>query len=156
MNNFKKYLKARSSKGFTIFEIVIVIIVLSILYTLASFHISGLQAEAKIARAKGDLKTIELAINSYLKNKSACPPQEDYQTALLFCNPKILDKNLMDPFGATVNTLYSYIASSNQKYYAVYSLGSRGNGSVTVDNGGTVLVEGSAIYETNGYVTSNP
>ena len=154
MINLGKLLKRKSSKGFTIFEIMIVIMILAILYTIASFYTAGLQDEAKMAKAKGDLKVLELAVNSYLKNRGFCPSEEDYQTALLLCNPKVLEKNLMDPFGATINTLYTYSISNNQKYYAVYSVGTRRDGNITVDDSGAVVVEGSAIYESNGY--SNP
>ncbi len=141
----------KKRKGFTIIEILIVIMILGVLYTIAALYTAGMQDEAKIAKVKGDLKTLELALNGYLKNFKVCTPEENYQTTLLLSNSNILTKNVMDPFGATTNTLYAYTISDNQRYYAVYSVGPSKNGSTTIGDSGYIEIEGSPIYETNGY-----
>jgi hypothetical protein len=110
-----------------------------------------MQNEARIARSKGDLKTLRLALDSYFKNNDGCPPENGYQTSLLRTIPRILEKNLMDPFGATNNTLYSYNISGNGNYYVVYSVGTKRNGYSDISDEGVVLLEGWPIFETNGY-----
>lgn len=139
------------SKGFTLVEMLIVIAILAILYSLAAINVLGLQNEARIARIKGDLKTLKLAIETYLKDRTVCPMEDNYQRALLLSNPRILEGNLTDPFGATVSTLYSYGTSGNRRYFVVFSLGMHHDGSANIGNNGMVSAEGSAIYETNGY-----
>lgn len=139
------------NKGFTLIEMLIVIAILAILYSLAAASVSGMQHEAKMACAKGDLKTLELALNSYLKNRGSCPPADGYQTALLNAKPPIIDRNLMDPFGGSVNIMYPYSVSNNGDFYVVYSVGLKRDGYASVSDNGIILIEGSAIYETNGY-----
>lgn len=141
----------KSGKGFTIVELLIVISILAVLYNITAINVLGLQNEARYSRIKGDLKTLRLAIDTYIKNKGVCPQEDNYQRALILSKPKILEGNLFDPFGATVNTLYSYSTSANNQYYIVYSVGMRRNGSAGVDNRGELIIEGSVIYETNGY-----
>jgi len=138
------------SRGFTLVEVLIVIAVMAILYSITAASVSGMQNEARISRAKGDLKTLELAMDGYLKNKGACPSTENYQAALLDAVPRILDGNLFDPFGAAVNKLYPCIVSGNRQYYVVYSVGLERNGNAKVSDNGSVSTEGAAIYETNG------
>ena len=138
------------SKGFTLVEVLIVIAVMAILYSITAASVSGMQNEARISRVKGDLKTLELAMDGYLKNHGVCPIRENYQAALLDTVPRILDGNLFDPFGAAVNTLYDCIVSGNQQYYVIYSVGLERNGNAGVSDNGNISTEGTAIYETNG------
>lgn len=138
------------SKGFTLVEMLIVIAILAILYAMAAANVMGMQYEAKIARVKGDLKTLELALNSYFKNHDICPDKAGYQTALLLSKSNILTGNLLDPFAATANTQYSYDTSSNNYYYVAYSVGLGRNGSATVGNNGIVEKENDPICVTNG------
>ena len=145
-------MKRNKQKGFTVLEMLLVILILALLYSIAAFNITGLQKEARIAQAKGDLKTLELALTSYLKNTGVSPLADNYQTDLLSANPKILEENLVDPFGTTNSTLYSYIVSIDQKYFVVYSIGIKEDGSVELSANGNVVIKGAAIFETNGYL----
>lgn len=144
------YLSHSKAKGFTLVEMLIVIAILAILYAMAAANVLGLQYEAKIARVKGDLKTLELALNSYFKNHKVCPVKDGYQTALLQAKYNILNGYLYDPFGSTVNTQYSYDTSGNDFYYVAYSVGLGRNGSATVSNNGKVGIENEPILVTNG------
>ena len=57
----------------------------------------------------------------------------------------------MDPFGDTMNSLYPFCISNNNKNYVVYSVGLKRNGKAVIGNDGRVLIEGTPIFETNGY-----
>jgi len=141
----------RKSRGFTLVEMLIVIMILGILYSIAAANISGMQNEARMAKANGDLKTLELAMNSYLKNYGECPAKDNYQRTLIQSRNPIIHSNLFDPFGATMNTLYAYEVSEDSRYYIVYSVGAQRSGASTINNSGTIITSGSIIYETNGY-----
>ena len=143
--------KSKSVKGFTLIEMLIVLAILSILYSIAALNVTGMQTEAKIAKAHGDLKTLKLAIGLYIMNNNVCPDKEDYQRVLAQKAGNLLSGNLIDPFGVTMNTLYSYEISDNKQNYVVYSVGTERNGIAAIGNYGRVSAEGSAIFETNGY-----
>ena len=137
--------------GFTLIEVLIVIVVIAVILSFMGISVGGMQTEAKISKAKADLRTIQLALESYYKNhKEAFPPQNNYQRALILTNPQVLPGNMFDPFGGTVNTQYLYQLSSNGEYYVVYSLGMRRKGEASVSDTGTVAVSNQAIYVTNG------
>lgn len=141
-----------SGSGFTLIEMLIVIAIIAVLYTAAAAHIFELQMEARIARANGDLRTLQLAIETYLVNNKACPRFGNYQLDLLESTPQILTENLKDPFGPTMSTLYSYDTSPDLKSFVAYSVGAKMNGRAFVGNGGRVSVRGTPIIVTNGYM----
>jgi prepilin-type N-terminal cleavage/methylation domain-containing protein len=141
----------KNSKGMTLIEMLIVVAILAILYSMASAQVMGMQLEAKVARAKGDLKTLKFALDSYLKENKGCPRECDYQRILYYAKPTIVFCDLHDPFGTTMNCCYPYDTSANKEYYVVYSIGPKQNGKASVRNDGKVLIEGEPIFETNGY-----
>jgi prepilin-type N-terminal cleavage/methylation domain-containing protein len=142
----------KKSKGFTLIELMMVIFVLGIFYSIAAANVMGLQNEAKMSRVKGDLRTLQLAIESYAKKNIDCPRKDDYQVVLINSVPNILQGNLMDPFGRTYNTLYSYDVSSNMQYFVVYSVGSRRKGDASISNDGKVESNNDPIIITNGFI----
>lgn len=144
-------MKKSKSRGFTLIEVLIVIAILAILYSMAAANVMGMQTEAKIARAKGDLKTLKLAIDAYIKNNNACPKKDDYQYLLIRQSPNIVYGNLIDPFGTTMNTLYSFEISDNNENYVVYSIGPKKDGKAAIGNDGMVSISGTPLFETNGY-----
>jgi len=144
--------KKAGKKGFTVIELLIVMAIMAILYTIAAFYITGLQNEARTAKANGDLKVLQLALNTYQKNKGECPAEENYQATLILSSPRILEGNLKDPYGETPSTLYRYDVSDNGRFYVAYSVGPNRNGFASVGDEGNVLIEGAAIISTNGYI----
>jgi len=144
-------MKNTKNRGFTLIEIMIVLAILSILYSIAAANVMGLQTEAKVSRANGDLLTLKQALDSYIKNNSVCPKKDDYQRVLIMETPTIITGNLFDPFAKTMNTLYSFNVSGNKESYVVYSIGPNKNGDATVGNDGRVVTQGSAIFATNGF-----
>ncbi len=137
-------------KGFTIIELLIVMAVIAILVGIAVPSFRGIQTEAWKSKAEGDIKVIKIALESYYKSNNAFPAEANYQATLLAADPKILESNVYDPFGATSTTMYVYKLSGNAKYYVVYSVGSGGTGSATVSNAGIVTLTGAPIWISNG------
>ena len=62
-------------KGFTIIELLIVIAVISILVGIALPRFRGMREEGLIAQAKGELRTIQTALESYFIHNNAYPTQ---------------------------------------------------------------------------------
>lgn len=150
-------MKIRDNRGFSLVELLIIMAVLALLIAIAIPNFRGMQAEGRKAKAQGDLRTIKVAIESYYKNHGNQYPAEDnYQSTLINISPRVLEAYLYDPFGATTSTTYVYDLSTGDPatshYYVIYSVGPACNGSVAVDNGGTVTVSNDAIWESNGYL----
>jgi len=139
------------NKGRILIDVLMVIAILAVLYSITAVKIIGMQTEAKIAQTKADLKTLKFAIDTYIMRNNVCPKKDDYQRLLISQTPNIVFGNLMDPFGNTMNSIYPFDISSNKKNYVVYSVGLKRNGKAVIGNDGRVLIEGTPIFETNGY-----
>lgn len=135
-------------KGFTIIELLIVISVIAILVGIALPRFKGMKDEANIAKAKGELTSIQAAVESYWTHHSNVYPA-NIAAALTGAVPQILAVVPYDPFGATSTTAYGYVTAG--QYYVIFSAGPNGNGTVSVTDAG-VLSEtngASCIYVSN-------
>jgi len=144
------------SRGLTLIELLIVMVILAILIPMPYIGFKGLQNEANKTKAMGDIQVIKLACESYYKNNyNQYPPVNGYQSALLVAVPQIFDRMLYDPFGAIVTTRYSYKLSTDDpataKYYIVYSIGPQKDGTASVDNNGIVTTTNEVIWGSNGH-----
>lgn len=139
-------------KSFTIIELLIVIAVIAILVGIALPRFRGMQEEGKIAQAKGELRTLQTAVESYYIHNSNTYPA-NINAALTGATPNIIGATSpTDPFNGA--NLYGYATdgASPVKYYVIYSVGVGGNGSATVSTAGVVTETNgsSCIYVTNG------
>jgi len=82
--------------GFTLIELLIVIAIVGILGTIASISYSAYIDRAKIAQAKGDIRSIEVAISQY---------QADHVSKFPTSLAEVGKGSLLDPWG----TLYQYL-----------------------------------------------
>jgi prepilin-type N-terminal cleavage/methylation domain-containing protein len=141
----------RRSKGFTIIELLIVIAVIAILIGLTLPRFRGMQEEGNIAKAKGELRTLQTAAESYyIHNNNTYPTA---LSSLTSATPNIIGSSLpTDPFNGTSNYGYATDGASPVKYYVIYSIGVGSNGSAAVSTSGTVTETNgsSCIYVTNG------
>lgn len=134
-------------KGFTILELLIVIAVIAILVGIALPRFKGMQDEGNIARAKGELRMLQTAVESYyIHNNSTLPTNlTDVQTAV----PQIAPSTLpTDPFGGAA---YNY--AKNGAWFVIYSKGPALDGAASIAADGTVTQgtdPASCIYVTNG------
>jgi general secretion pathway protein G len=134
-------------KGFTILELLIVIAVIAILVGIALPRFKGMQDEGNIARAKGELRMLQTAIESYyIHNNNTLPTALSNLTTAV---PQIAPSTLpTDPF--TSAGAYGYAKTA--PWFVVYSVGPGTNGSAAIDANGTVTETNgsSCIYMTNG------
>lgn len=126
-------------RGFTILELLIVIAVIAIIVGIALPRFRGMREEAFVAEAKGELRTLQTALESNFIHNGSYPAALSSLTSAV---PNIIGSSLpTDPFTASVN--YGYVKSDNGNHYVIYSVGPGGNGSATIADTGTVT-------ETNG------
>ena len=140
-------MKLRGSKGFTIIELLIVIAVIAILVGIALPRFKGMRDEGNIARAKGELRTLQSAVESYRIHTGTYPATgATWQTALTGATPQIVSAAMNDPFAAA-GTQYVLVLSSGTggNFYAIYSVGPAANGAVSAVSDTT-----GAVTETNG------
>ncbi len=149
------YKKKRFQTGFTLIELLIVIAVISILIGIAIPRFKGMQDEGNIAKAKGELRTLQTAVESYyIHNSNAYPATgaAALQTALNAAVPRIMPSLTnsvpTDPFSSTD---YVYVmGGTNSKFYVIYSVGSGGNGSAVITSDAVVETNASScIYVSN-------
>jgi len=140
-----------SRKGFTILELLIVIAVIAILVGIALPRFRGMQDEGNIAKAKGELRTLQTAVESYYIHNSNNLPAA--LALLAGAVPNLVGTTTSmpkDPFVSGGATDYGY--NPGTTYFAIYSVGPNGDGSAGVPNATTGIstVTGSCVYATNG------
>lgn len=134
-------------KSFTLIELIIVIAVISILIGIALPRFRGMQEAGYVAQAKGELRTLQTAVESYYIHNSQTLPTT-FPGDLEGDTPNVIGTTApTDPFSGSD---YGWNTSGN--YYVIYSAGPGGNGSATIDGAGDVAeVNGtSCIFVTNG------
>ena len=130
-------------KGFTLIEILVVVIIIGIIAAVAMPNFRNVSSRNNTAKAKADIRALQIAVeNYYLYNKSAYPST---LASLTTAVPSLLKSIPKDPFSGAV---YGYSRSSNGKYYAIYSAGPAKSGSASVTDAGVLTESGgsSCIY----------
>ena len=144
-----------ASKGFTLIELLIVIAVISILISIALPRFKSMQDEGNIAKAKGELRTLQTAVESfYIHNSSTYPSALSQLTS---ATPQIVSSLPTDPFSSSSGN-YGYVrGGTNNKFYVIYSVGPGGNGSATITSDAVVETNGSScIYASNAGQDTQP
>ncbi|MBX3023835.1 type II secretion system major pseudopilin GspG [bacterium] len=117
-----------STAGFTLIEIMVVVLILGLLAALVVPKIVGRTDEARVTKAKADIKAIESALNLFKIDNGFYPTSAEGLTALVQAPPRAkkwnpdgyLDKIPVDPWGA------EYIYQSDGRRVIVASLGADG------------------------------
>jgi prepilin-type N-terminal cleavage/methylation domain-containing protein len=120
-------------KGFTIVELLIVIVVIGILAALVITTYSGIQAKARNAKRQTDVQSLQTQIEAFFSQNGFYPSLTDINgSAWRATNMKSLDVNAMiDPSNPTQsNTL---LASPAAKSYA-YAVSNSGGTSCETDD----------------------
>lgn len=120
-------------QGFTLIEIMVVIVILGILGAMIVPNILGRTEETRITAAKGDIRAIGNALDLYRLDNFNYPSTDQGLEALVtkpsgFPEPKnwnpdgYLPKLPADPWGNP----YQYISPGSHGHYDLYSLGADG------------------------------
>lgn len=117
--------------GFTLIEVMVVVVILSILATFIVPQIMGRPDEARMAKARADLRSIGNALELYRLDNYRYPSTEQGLEALVQ-KPTVeplprnwqgyLDRLPEDPWGQT----YLYLQPGEHGDYDIYSLGADG------------------------------
>ena len=159
--SLKKKGETRMKRGFTLIEILIVIMVISILVGISLPHMKGMRDEGNTAKAAGELRTLSVAVESfYIHNDQQYPVQttsadamwQSVANSLTAASPTIIKTVLKDPFRSTVEYRYATSDSSNSQYYVVFSVGPDGEADITGISTAGVIAGGpdDDIYISNG------
>ena len=120
--------ECKQTKGFTLIEMMIVIVVIAILIGVLLPQFRGTQDEASIQRARSELRTLATAIESYyIHNGNALPAT---LTALITATPRIISSVPDDPFRSGAND-YGYFKDTNGVYYVVFAYGANRAAEIT-------------------------
>jgi prepilin-type N-terminal cleavage/methylation domain-containing protein len=112
----------KRNKGFTIVELLIVIVVIGILALLVITTYSGIQAKARNSKRSSDVATIQTQLEAFFQNSGYYPSLGDMNSASwLSTNMKSLDTGaLIDPSNSTQSkTLVNSLSPSKQYGYQV-------------------------------------
>ncbi len=139
----------RRDRGFTLIEMMIVMVVIATLIGVLLPHFRGAQDEAAENRSRADLRTLATAIESYyIHNNNTLPTT---LTTLITAAPRIISTVPDDPFRSGSND-YSYGKDTNGVYYVVWSYGRDRAADITgADTDGTLAgTSDDDIFVTNG------
>ena len=113
--------KGNRYQGFTIVELLIVIVVIGILALLVITTYSGIQAKARNAKRQNDIQALQVQLEAFFQQNGYYPSRTDMNSASwLTANMKSLDTNaLIDP-SSTCNpaTTGCLVASPVAKSYS--------------------------------------
>ncbi len=123
----------RNQSGFTLIEIMVVVVILGILAALVVPQVMNRPDQAKVTVAKGDIKAIGAALDMYKLDNFAYPNTQQGLEALVSRpsgNPPAknwnkdgyLKKLPVDPWGNP----YQYLSPGSKGTYDLYSLGADG------------------------------
>ncbi|WP_280140421.1 type II secretion system major pseudopilin GspG [Pseudomonas borbori] len=124
---------ARRQAGFTLIEIMVVVVILGILAALVVPQIMSRPDQAKVTVARGDIKAISAALDMYKLDNHAYPSTQQGLEALVdkpTGNPPAKNWNRegylkrlpIDPWG----NVYQYLAPGTKGAFDLYSLGADG------------------------------
>ena len=124
---------ARRSRGFTLIEIMVVIVIIGLLAAFIVPTVIGKVDEARVAKAKGDIRALETALSMFYLDNSKYPTTEQGLKALVQQpnDPTIrhwkpggyLERVSKDPWG---NDYLYVFPGQHGKAYDLYSLGADG------------------------------
>lgn len=126
-------LRCRSQRGFTLIEVMVVVVILSILAAIVVPRIMDRPDQARVARAHQDIRAIEAALNLYRLDNYVYPSTDQGLAALVDKptappEPKnwkaggYLDRVPTDPWGNE----YLYLNPGEHGVIDIYSLGADG------------------------------
>jgi prepilin-type N-terminal cleavage/methylation domain-containing protein len=150
----------KRNQGFTIVELLIVIVVIGILALLVITTYSGIQAKARNSKRQTDIQSLQTQLEAFFSQNGFYPSRADLNNGgWLGTNMKSLDQNaLVDPSNPTQSK--TLLAAPAAKSYAYEVTQSDGSTSCETDDTACAKYTLTATYEgsvngQNTYVKSN-
>lgn len=115
----------RKQQGFTIVELLIVIVVIGILAALVITTYTGIQAKARNSKRQTDVQSVQTQVEAYFAQNGHYPSYADLSsTSWLSTNMKSLDQSAMhDPSASGTAITLSQTAGANTYQYAPLNSG---------------------------------
>jgi general secretion pathway protein G len=132
---------SRRNRGFTLIELMLVMVILAILAAIVVPKFTGKSEQARVAAAKTDIAGIETALDAFEIENGRYPTTEEGLAALMEApsglkkwNGPYLKRLSPDPWGQPYN--YRYPGTHTTNGYDLYSYGPEGRegGAGQVDN----------------------
>jgi general secretion pathway protein G len=134
----KKKGQIKMKKAFTIIELMIVMAVMAILVGMALPRFKGMQQEGNTAKAQGELRTLQTAMESYSMHNGNVYPANSNTPFVSYLDadsvgtgPQLITSAMMDPFSPTNEYYYRRGNGTGTGYYAFCSRGPDGAIDVT-------------------------
>lgn len=121
-----------NSKGFTLMEIMLVVIIIGIVASVVVANLGGMSTEARITRSKADISQIKMQLGLFEQRFGHYPTEEDGGLIALLERPDTIpeedwrrfgENDPIDPWGNT----YIYLTESSRidkdRYFNLYSMG---------------------------------
>lgn len=105
--------------GFTLIEVLVVVVILGILAAIIVPNLMEQPAQARITKAQSDLRAVENALNMYRLDNHSYPTTDQGLEALV---DKYLPRAPMDPW----NRPYQYLSPGVRGQFDLYTLGRDG------------------------------
>ncbi|MDH4108838.1 MAG: type II secretion system major pseudopilin GspG [Gammaproteobacteria bacterium] len=123
--------RSRRQRGFTLIEIMVVVIILGILAAIVAPNVIGRVGEAQVTAARQDLRSIESALKLYRLDNFSYPTTEQGLEALV---AKPADPNVRNWKGPYVERVprdpwgnpYLYLSPGNNGEIDIYTMGRDG------------------------------
>ena len=130
----------RRNRGFTLIELMLVMVILAILAAIVVPKFAGKSEQARIAAAKTDIRMLETALDAFEINNGRYPTTEEGLAALVNPPPGVrssesyLKRLPNDPWGNPYN--YRFPGTHTKDSYDLYSYGPEGRegGEGQIDN----------------------
>jgi len=112
-------MRQQRNRGFTLIEVMVVVVILSILAAIIVPKVMDRPDTARLVKVKSDIRALESALNLYKLDNFDYPTTEEGLEALV---PKYVDRLANDPWGKP----YLYLSPGLHGDMDVYTLGADG------------------------------
>ena len=140
-------MKIKRKGGFTLIEMLVVILIVGFLIGILAIRASDVGADAKKKAVAADLKSLKSAVEIYYVEYSQFPIVGSLESALVEATPRLIDEVPTDPYGSG-----DYGYKLTNLYYVIYSVGpdgAAGTIAVAATNNGTVSNGGDNLWVSN-------
>jgi general secretion pathway protein G len=142
-------------KGFTVVELLIVIIIIAILSVIAFPHFINAQDRGKQSQTTANLRAISTVLAQYYVDKNTYPEQTGIDAVADFLISLGYAKSLPRKDGW--NQAFGYSTSNNNASYSIWSCGKGNGNSCTLQTPkGVISTFGEQIIMTDGNFTQYP